>query len=427
MNAPWMMNKRMGADSNRDPYAAFVSDDGTASTLRMVAAEMGWPADRINKGGVRNAVQTLGVSASPSILLIDLTEAHDPLMDINSLAEVCEPGTIVIALGETNDVSLYRELIASGIQDYLLKPVSPDLLRESLMQAQSALHAPKQETTVDSDAPRAVVAVIGVRGGVGASTVASSMAWMLSQDAKRKTALLDLDLQFGTGALAFDLEPGRGLTDALENPSRVDSLFIDRATVKANDRLAVLSAEASITVPLTVDGTALQHLETELCNSFEAIVIDMPRQVLIQNPHLLHEVTDIVIVTELNLACTRDTIRFLGFLKAAANNIRLHIVCNKVQSGQPGPEVSKRDFESSIERAADFFIPYDAKGATTAARQGKTLSQTASDSKSSAALRALVSAVTQSALGDAPAKPGLKDMFANLKTPNLGALFQKKG
>ena len=121
MNAPWSPS-RHGA-TTRDPFSAYICDDATADTIRPVCAEMGWPVEKINKGGLRNAVQSLSVSASPNILFVDLSESGDPLNDINALAEVCEPGTVVIAAGEVNDVRLYRDLVASGIQDYLLKPV----------------------------------------------------------------------------------------------------------------------------------------------------------------------------------------------------------------------------------------------------------------------------------------------------------------
>ena len=100
----------------------------------------------------------------------------------------------------------------------------------------------------DGDVTKAHVstAVVGTRGGVGASMLATSLAWLFSADHKRPTALLDLDVHFGTGALSLDLEPGRGLTDAIENPSRIDGLFIERAMIRANDNLALLSAEAPI-------------------------------------------------------------------------------------------------------------------------------------------------------------------------------------
>ena len=113
MNAP--SHPRAGL---RDPFTAFVCDDATADMLRPVAVEHGWSPEKVNKGGLRNAVQSLSVSASPNILFVDLSESADPLNDINALAEVCEPGTIVIAAGQVNDVRLYRDLVA-GPQDYL--------------------------------------------------------------------------------------------------------------------------------------------------------------------------------------------------------------------------------------------------------------------------------------------------------------------
>jgi pilus assembly protein CpaE len=161
----------------------------------------------------------------------------------------------VIAAGQVNDVRLYRDLVASGIHDYLLKPLNPDALRDAFAQAQTALNAPKQAES-SADRPHCAVAVIGTRGGAGASTVATSLAWLMGEKQGRTTALLDLDVHFGTGALALDLEPGRGLTDAIEHPSRIDGLFIERAMVRASDRLSVLSAEAPIHSPIMTDGAA---------------------------------------------------------------------------------------------------------------------------------------------------------------------------
>ena len=133
MNAPW----KPGLGGHRDPFHAFVCDDHSFDMLRAVSAELGWAPEKVNKGGMRNAVQSLSITASPQILFVDMSESGDPLNDINSLAEVCEPGTVVIAAGQVNDVRLYRDLVASGIQDYLLKPFGADQLRDALAQAQA--------------------------------------------------------------------------------------------------------------------------------------------------------------------------------------------------------------------------------------------------------------------------------------------------
>ncbi|RYD61197.1 MAG: pilus assembly protein CpaE, partial [Sphingomonadales bacterium] len=339
MNAPF----NPARTAHREPFTAFVCDEATAEALRPIAVELGWSPEKVNKGGLRNAVQTLSVSASPQVLFVDLSESGDPLNDINALAEVCEPGTVVIATGQVNDVRLYRDLVASGIHDYLLKPLNPDALRDTFAQAQTALNAPKLAET-SSARPHCAVAVIGTRGGCGASTLATSLAWLLSEKHGRSTALLDLDVHFGTGALALDLEPGRGLTDAIENPSRIDGLFIERAMVKASDRLSVLSAEAPIHSPVMTDGAAFYQLQEEIRGAFESTVIDLPRGMLVNHPHLITDVQIAVLVTELTLASARDAIRILSWFKSNAPQTQVIVVANRVQQAAM-LEISRKDFE----------------------------------------------------------------------------------
>jgi len=163
MNAPW---KPMDAAS-RDPFHAYVSDPHSVDVLRAVVGEMGWQIDKVYLGGLRNAVQSLSISASPNVLFVDLSESGDPLNDINSLAEVCEPGTVVITSGQVNDVRLYRDLVASGIQDYLLKPLDPDHLRDSIATAQAVFHAPRAE--VVDDRPHVTLSVVGALDSSAAS------------------------------------------------------------------------------------------------------------------------------------------------------------------------------------------------------------------------------------------------------------------
>src|SRR5688500_5241957 len=139
MNAPW----KPTAQGGRDAFAAFICDEAALDVLRPVTVEMGWQPEKCNKGGLRNAIQSLSITASPNILLVDLSESGDPLNDINALAEVCEPGTVVIAVGQVNDVRLYRDLLASGIHDYLLKPLSAGQVRDALTQAQAVFTSPR--------------------------------------------------------------------------------------------------------------------------------------------------------------------------------------------------------------------------------------------------------------------------------------------
>jgi len=372
------VNAPFKAAGLREPFNAFVCDEDTLELIRVAAGDMGWPTEKCHKGGLRNAVQSLSVSASPNILFVDMSESGDPINDINALAEVCEPGTVVIAAGQVNDVRLYRDLLSSGIQDYLLKPLSLDQVRESLTMAQAMLAAPKHADGHD-DKPHHMMAVVGVRGGVGASMVSTSLAWAISDQAGRQTALLDLDVHFGTGALTLDLEPGRGLIDAIDNPSRIDGLFIERAMVRASDKLSLLSAEAPIHQPVMTDGSAFFQLEEELRGAFEMTVVDIPRQVLIPFPHLVSEAGTILLVTDVTLAAARDTIRLLSWFKQNVPGARVLLVANKVQNAIG--ELSRKEFESSIERPIDIVVPFDPKLVSQAAKLGKSYAEVCKGTK----------------------------------------------
>jgi len=421
MNAPFSASR---AAALRDPFAAFVCDDETAELLRPVAVEHGWSPEKVNKGGLRNAVQTLSVSASPTILFVDMSESGDPLNDINALAEVCEPGTVVIAAGQVNDVRLYRDLIASGIQEYLLKPFTPDHLRDAFANAQMTISGPRTAEAA-TDKPNVMAAVVGVRGGVGASTLATSLAWLMGDKASRSTALLDLDVHFGTGALALDLEPGRGLTDAIENPGRIDGLFIERAMVRANDRLCVLSAEAPINQPMLTDGSAYFQLQEEIRHAFEGTVIDFPRSVMVQFPHLLTDVQVVVLVVEFTLAATRDAIRILSWLKANAPQARVIIAANRIVSSIT--EVSRKDFEQSIERKVDVILPYDPKPAAQAAKLGQPLVKVAKSSRLAQAMNQLLKLTLEQAEseGDEATSASSTSLLGKLGKLSFGSLAKK--
>lgn len=364
--------------SEREIFAGYVCDDVSAQLLASIVAERGWSQDMVFKGGIAAGVRALGAMPVPEFLVVDISESVDPRADVQALADVCDEGTIVLALGSLNDVALYRDLLGAGVHDYLVKPLVADVLRAAIDSAHEALMTPDELEEAPQKGEEQNIVFVGVRGGAGTSTLAANVAWLKAQKGTQ-TALLDLDLYFGTSAMQFDLEPGRGLIDALENPSRVDGLFLERAVVKPSDKLAILCAEAPLgSVPPPAEG-ALAHLVEALGESYGCVVIDTPRHLIGEHPELLAAATDVVLVTDFSLTSARDCIRIQAYIKKVAPDTKLHLVADRV--GIVPAEVDEKDFENSVEQAVEAKVPYDSKTALAAAQKGKIAVDAAPSSK----------------------------------------------
>lgn len=393
--------------ADREVFGAYVSDDSTSQMLVPIIQQLGWKPESVFKGGIAAAVRSHGAMKSPEFLLVDVSESVNPRSDINELAEVCEPGTVVVVIGTTNDVTFYRELIQSGIQDYLVKPLTPEILGEAIYSAEAALRAGDIDSgsEVPLDENKCIM-FVGARGGVGSSTLAANAAWYYAQDKSKTVALLDLDLQFGVDAMQFDMEPGRGLADALDNPNRVDSLFIERAVVKPLENLSILGSESPLGDPVMVDPTAINHLIDILKDSYDTVIIDVPRSMLAYQPAIFSAGTDVVLTSDLTLTSARDIIRLLAHVGNVAPNARTHIVTNKTLTG-PLNEVEPSDFEASVEHRIDVSLPVDTKTATLAAKKGEVLLNSFGTSKLGSGIKGLLDTIAGGAVTGESGNKGL--------------------
>lgn len=371
MSANAATNARPGAAETARPSAqrfsrvmAFLCDDVTRQAMTRIGAESGWRQPLIEHGGIAAAIDQLTGGLSPDLLFVDLSESANPLAEINALADVCDPGTRVIALGMANDVKLYRGLVASGIVDYLLKPVNPaDILRAV---ADAAGVAVETRGAVHGK----LCIVTGTRGGVGASMMATSMAWLAAEKHGAKTALLDLDLRFGVGALTFDAEPGSGLVDMLADPDRIDTLFLDRASVAATAKLALFATEAPLAATAELRPDALRTLAGELLRTYEWVVVDMPRDLMACQPDLVSIADTILLVSDLSLASMRDAMRLRALISEHGPRARLHLIDNQARPPARG-ELPPGEFEKTVGVSFSATVPLDRKATGDAEGGGR--------------------------------------------------------
>jgi pilus assembly protein CpaE len=283
---------------------AYVMDDDSDGVLRRSFADLGMSDGQVARGGLNNAIEELARQTWPRLLIVDVTGIDDPMMGINRLAEMCDPSTEVIVVGERNDISLYRQLKSAGVAEYFYKPLVGTVVSRALGAISAGI------PLNPSARGGRLVSVIGVRGGVGATTIAVAAAWHIATERERRTVLLDLDAQHGDAALQLDAQPSHALREALDQPDRIDDLFLDRGVANITVRLGLLAALEPLDELLLLNEDAVLQVLQKLLSHYRYVFIDLPRAAALALPSLLHMPGTVLLVSTGSLASARDVTRW---------------------------------------------------------------------------------------------------------------------
>jgi pilus assembly protein CpaE len=271
-----------------------------------------------------------------------------------------------VVIGNANDAAPYRELVRRGVSDYVIGPVIPlDVVRSvcSLFSASEAIAVGR------------IIAVVGAKGGVGASTVAHNVAWAIARDLSLDSVVIDLDLAFGTAGLDYNKDPLQGIANAVFSGDRPDSALIERLLAKCTDNLSLLAAPASLERVYDFGAEAFDSIFDTLRMTTPCIVLDVPHQWSGWTRRVLLGADDILIVAEPDLANLRNAKNMLTMLKGARPNDRTPLYCLN-QVGLPKrPEISAREFAKAIESQPIATIPFDSKLFGAAANNGQMIAE----------------------------------------------------
>jgi len=365
-------------------FMGFVIDDDSLLSLRAWAERQGYPQASAQQGGADMFAQMLEASPPPKMVIVDVDGQVDPAATTARLVNLCGSDCRLIIVGSANDVSLYRRITHAGAVDYLVKPLSPEILNQSLA---AALRGPSGGKTNVKEEAR-VIAFIGARGGVGATTTALNVGWLMAHELNRNVALFDLDLQFGTSSLALDLSPGRGLRDIVSSPHRVDALMIASSITPESENFSVLGAEEAVDEVVLVDGGAITALLKEMKGNFDIIAVDLPRAMIATHKRMLMNAQEIVLISDLTLAGIRDTLRIKSCLTSLGCNARMTIVASRTNAAGVG-HVDRATFEKSVQAKIDVLIVEDPVSLAAASNSGKALGEAAPKALITKAMRDL--------------------------------------
>lgn len=349
-----MQSNTSKGSGGREPFLAFVSDAQDIETLKQFARMQQWSESCIYQGNILTAAEFLGSRPPPAVLLVEIPSAAEAPGMLDKLADVCDPGTKVIVCGTINEYSFYCWLTEIGILYYILHPITLPALEVMLEKTKDP--APGQKAAVAKE-PASTFAVMGTRGGVGATTLALNLATIFADHHGKHTALVDLDPQLGTVALELDMEAARGLRDVLEKPDRIDGLFLERVMLTHHKNLSVLGAEESMLEKISFHDQAADALLKEVRAKFEVVVLDVPRLLNNYTRFALKHATEVLLVTDLSLAGLRDGLRIVDFFRDALKVKPPLFVANRV--GMAGKhEVPVSDYEKGVHGKLLNKIPY---------------------------------------------------------------------
>ena len=311
-------------------FVGFVADEAGAVALHEGLAPALMNGCQLHVVDFRTALAMLANMTTPEIVLVDVTGEDQPINAIMDLAEVVEPGTIVIAIGEVQNVNFYRTVIKGmGVREYLAKPLTVQTVQRHLLGLMHTDAAP----VVPARGGR-MVAICGARGGVGVSTVATNLAWMIGTQMHRHTVLVDADLHTGTVALNLNVKNDKGLCTALETPERVDQLLIERSTQPAGDRLHVLAALEPLGREVGYDGRGAATLAKALAARYNFVVADAGARLTPFSRDFLYMAHQRVIVVDPSMAALRNLSRLQEMPAGPLQSPHAILVLNR--AGCPG-------------------------------------------------------------------------------------------
>jgi len=395
------------ADIPRISIQAFCETEAIATALQGAAEDRRFSKAHTNiqLGGIAAATEWFSQAATPNVLIVESRAMRDGMLaELVQLAQVCDESTKVVVIGHVNDVLLYRTLVTQGVSEYIVAPISELQIVESI----SGLFSKPDAAPVGR-----IFAFAGAKGGVGSSTLAHNVGWIISEILSDDVVIADLDLAYGTAGLNFNQDSTQGIAEALGAPDRLDEMLIDRLLTKCSERLSLLTAPGAIDRDFQIENETLEIILDVIRHSVPTVIVDMPNVWEPWARQTLTKADEVVITATPEIASLRNAKNLVEMLKAARpNDSEPYLVLN-MAAVPKRPEISASDFAKTIGIEPSVIIPYDAITFGTASNNGQMIFEVGPKSKAAEGMMSLAKLVS------GRSEPGKSKKF------NLGPLLKK--
>src|SRR6218665_3369586 len=339
-----------------------------------------------HNGGLEAAIETYKSNPTPNLILVETSlQPADIPGALERLAEVCDATTRLIVLGHGNDVVLYRELIRSGVSEYIVLPASAQVIVSAITELFAAEGAAPIGRTVG---------FISAKGGSGGSTVAHNVGWAISQNLRQDVLILDMDFAFGTAGLNFNHDPPHGTPAPRGASQKMDQTLLDRLSSKAANHVSLLTAPVVLDKTFDFEEREFEQIIELSQKSTPVVILDIPHvwSSWVRQP--IPTIDEIIIVAEPDLANLRNAKNLSDTIKALRpTEAEPLLVLNKV--GVPRrPEIPANEFATSVECKLLGQVAFDAQTFGTAANNGQMIAEVAANPRANEMFRLIGMHVT---------------------------------
>ena len=218
----------------------------------------------------------LASETEPDIVLLHVEEPLGPAVNtVRSIGQAA-PGAGIAVLSSLGDLDTIRRVMNAGAHDFATLPLRDDEMRDAAKRALDTVHR-SEGTDEQVAAPTGtVLCVVGPRGGVGKTAVASNLAVALANETGTAVALVDLDLLFGSAAIALGVMPAATIQNWLQMKTSGHNEPVGRYLSNHRAGLKILAAPLEPDTELEFGPQEVADIVTDLASTHEFVVIDTP-------------------------------------------------------------------------------------------------------------------------------------------------------
>jgi pilus assembly protein CpaE len=313
-------------------------------------------------------IQALRVLA-PELIILDLEESQELGLQLAQYLVELNPAQLFLATGPVLSSDQLMQAMRAGVSEYLPKPVSPEDLRAGAVRCAGKIRKPRD---IKPEEPGRILSFFSPKGGGGATTLASNLAILIHRTTKKKTLLVDLDLELGESALVLGIQPRFSFVDFVENFRRMDASLLASYMEHHPSGIHLLSAPAQPDKAEAVTAEHVRRILAFLRQHYDYIIVDTPRSFAPSTLAIFEQADLVFIVSTADLPSLRNIQRGIPILKKVLTKgeEQVRLILNRFD---PDDTISVADVEKSLGFKVFWKVSNDYEAVMTSVNAGKPI------------------------------------------------------